>query len=103
MNDEEIKELLESHKRYSLPDVVVEREFMLALVKLEDPMFLLKVPEPFLSSIVDFGLRVSNEWYEISNNGEVDYSVHAPMLRKLVEQFVNDVPVGKYIKWKNGI
>lgn len=100
MTDEEIAELLESHRKYNLPDSIVEREFMLALVDCDDPMFLLKVPEPFLSHIVDFGLKVSDEWYEISNLGQADYSAHAPMLRKLVQGFVETVPVGKFVRWK---
>ena len=101
MNDQEIAELLESHRKYKLPDSIVERELMLALVSGDDPMFLLKVPEPFRTNIVEFGLKVSDEWYEISNLGRVDYSAQAPKLRKLVQEFVGAAPVGKFIRWNS--
>ncbi|WP_426169020.1 hypothetical protein [Pseudoduganella sp. R-34] len=87
MNLQEISELLKNHREFELPDLVVERAFMLALVECENPQFLFEVPEPFRSRIVIFGLSVTNEWYEISSDGRRDYSHHAPALRKLVEQF----------------
>ena len=87
MNQQEISDLLKNHKEFDLPDLVVEREFMLALVKCEVPQFLFEVPEPFRSRIVNFGLSVTDEWYELSSDGRRDYSEHAPALRKLVEQF----------------
>lgn len=87
MNQQEISELLNNHKDFDLPDLVVDRAFMLALIKCEDPRFLFDVPEPFRSRIVKFGLSVANEWYELSSDGRRDYSRHAPALRKLVEQF----------------
>lgn len=87
MNQQEISDLLESHKDFGLPDLVVERAFMLALVKCEVPQFLFEVPEPFRARIIKFGLSVTDEWYELSSDGRRDYSEHAPALRKLVEQF----------------
>ena len=49
MDDREIRELIEDYERYSLPRSLMMRTFALALVNSSDPMFLLKVPEPFRS------------------------------------------------------
>ena len=103
MKDEAIASLLESYRQYDLPASLVEKEFMLALIESDDPMFLLKVPEPFLSHIVDFGLNLEAGWHSISNNGVTDLSEHVPKLRQLIASFVREVPVGRFIRWgKNG-
>lgn len=99
MTDSEIRFLLDDYEKYSLPRLVVERELALALVKSGDPMFLLKVPEPFRSEIVRFGLKLTTTWHEISSNGTTDYSEHAQALHALVVRFKIEVPVGKYIQW----
>jgi hypothetical protein len=101
MTDSEIQSLLDDYKKYSLPRIIVEREFALALVKSGDPMFLLKVPEPFRSEIIRFGLKVTTTWHEISNNGTTDYSEHAQALHALVVRFKGEVPVAQYIQWQS--
>lgn len=99
MTDVEIQSLLEAYEKYALPRVIVNREFALALVKSGDPMYLLKVPEPFRSQIVQFGMIVTTNWQEISNNGTTDYSAHAPALHELVVRFTKEVPTGQHIQW----
>jgi hypothetical protein len=101
MTDSEILSLLEDHKKYSLPSVVVEREFALALVRSGDPMFLLKVPEPFRSEVVQFGLKVTTQWQELSSSGTTDYSAHARDLHALVVRFTKEVPIGQHIQWQS--
>ncbi|RCU42862.1 hypothetical protein DU002_19245 [Corallincola holothuriorum] len=100
MTDDEIEELLKDHKRYGFPDSIIERELMLGLVKSGDPLFLHKIPEPFLSSIVEFGLSLDGEWFHLSSNGMENYSKHAPKLKSLVQEFVNSAPLGKFIRWR---
>lgn len=102
MTDAEIQPLLQDFTECNLPKIVVEREFALALVKSADPMFLLKIPEPFRSAIVRFGLNTTSLWQEVSSGGLADYSQHAPALHTLVLQFKNQVAVGQYIHWGSG-
>ena len=97
MTDDEIYQLLEKHREYQLPDVIIEREFSLALVASGDPMFLLKVPEPWRTRVVQFGRDVKDQWFEISNNGMMDYSQHAKSLNSLVVTFLREVPIGKHM------
>ena len=99
MTDDEIDQLIEEHRKYHLPDVILEREFSLALVASGDPMFLLKVPEPWRTRVVQFGRGVKDQWFELSNNGMADYSQHAKSLNSLVLTFLQEVPVGLYIDW----
>ncbi|WJN57554.1 hypothetical protein [Pseudomonas sp. SO81] len=99
MTPDEIKSLIAEQEEYNLPETIIKRELMLALVESGDPMFLLNVPEPFRSKIIDFGLAVTDQWYEISNNGTVDFSEHVGQLKKLVEEFLAEVPVGNHINW----
>jgi hypothetical protein len=101
MNDQEIKKLLEDNERIKLPEVIMHREFALGLVKSHDPMFLLKVPQPFRDGVIELGLSVNDEWYEISNNGTIDYSEYAKPLNILVKQFLNETPVGEYVNFKH--
>lgn len=99
MTDDEIYQLLEEYREYQLPDALIEREFSLALVASGDPMFLLKVPEPWRTRVVQFGRDVKDQWFEISSNGVVDYSQHAKSLNSLVVTFLREVPIGKYMDW----
>lgn len=99
MTDDEIDRLIDDHRKYQLPDAIMEREFSLALVASGDPMFLLKVPEPWRTRVIRFGRGVENQWFEISNNGMVDYSQHAKALNSLVLEFLQEVPIGMYIDW----
>ncbi|WP_091636903.1 hypothetical protein [Lysobacter sp. cf310] len=88
MTDDDIRQLLGDHRIVGLPDVVMEREFALGLVASGDPEFLLKVPEPWRTGIIEFGKTLKGEWYEISNNGVIDYSSHASALKKLVTKYL---------------
>jgi hypothetical protein len=101
MTDDEINQLLEEHRKYGLPDLILERELSLALVASGDPMFLLKVPEPWRTRVVQFGQGVKDQWFEISNNGIVDYSMHADSLNALVVTFLHEVPIGQHIDLPN--
>lgn len=100
MTDADIQSLLDDYTKYSLPRALVEREFALGLVGSGDPMFLLKVPEPFRSEVVRFGLKVTTQWQEISSSGTTDYSQHAPALHALVVRFIDEVPVGQHLQWR---
>jgi hypothetical protein len=97
--EEEIGQLLEENRTYHLPEAILVREFSLGLIKADDPMFLLKVPQPYRAKVIEFGMSVTSEWYEISNIGTRDYSEHAPKLRELVECFLSEVPLGSHIQW----
>jgi hypothetical protein len=99
MTDEEIQRLIRDREEYGLLDVVIERELSLALVNSDDPGYLLKIPEPFRSRIVAFGLTLTDCWQEVSSDGMTDYSEHAPKLHALVSRFQDEVPVGQYIRW----
>lgn len=99
MTEQEIMQLLEENRTYHLPEAILVREFSLGLIQADDPMFLLKVPQPYRGKVIEFGKSVTSEWYEISNNGTRDYSEHAPKLRELVERFLSEVPLGSHIQW----
>ena len=102
MNDEEIKKLLDADDKYSLPRVVMDREFALSLVKSNDAMFLSKIPQPYRDGVIDMGVTLEGEWLEFSNNGCVDYSEYLPVLKSLVKQYLDTVPLGEYINFKHG-
>lgn len=99
VKDDEIFQIIEDHREHQLPDAIVEREFSLALVASGDPIFLLKVPEPWRTRVIQFGRGLKDQWFVISNNGMVDYSQHAKSLNLLVNTFLREVPVGEYIDW----
>jgi hypothetical protein len=99
MNEEEIQKLLDDNEKYALPEVIMHREFALGLVQSKDPMFLSKVPQPYRDAVINMGLKIKEEWYEISNNGTIDYSEHAKPLNKLVQEFLNKAPVGQYVNF----
>lgn len=93
MTDDAIHRLLEAHRKYRLPDAVMEREFALALIASGDPMFLLEIPEPWRTRVIAFGRDVNDRWLEISNNGTVDYSEHAKPLHALVVAFLREASI----------
>lgn len=97
MTDDAINRLIEAHRKYRLPDAVMEREFALVLVASGDPMFLLEVPEPWRTRVIAFGRDLKDRWLEISNNGTVDYSEHAKPLHSLVVGFLREAPAGECI------
>ncbi|WP_444938776.1 hypothetical protein [Microbulbifer sp. JMSA002] len=101
MNDEEINKLLDADKKYSLPQVVMDREFALGLVSSNDPSFLSKIPQPYRDGVIDMGVTLEGEWLEFSSNGCVDYSEHLPALKSLVKQYLESVPLGEYINFKH--
>lgn len=97
MTDDAINRLVEAHRKYRLPDAVMEREFALALVASGDPLFLLEIPEPWRTRVIAFGRDVNDRWLEISNNGTVDYSEHAKPLHALVVAFLREASIDRYI------
>ncbi|MBX9404053.1 hypothetical protein K4L06_22370 [Lysobacter sp. BMK333-48F3] len=99
MTDEEISRLISENLEYGLPDFLLHRDFALALVESGDPMFLLKVPEPYRTAVVELGKEVTDQWFEISNNGVIDRSAHAGALHSLVMKFLSDVPLGQFRDW----
>lgn len=100
MTDDEILKLVKEHLEYHLPVSMLHTDLALALVKSGDPMFLLKVPEPFRTGVVDLGKSVTNQWFEMNNNGMIDHSAQAGALHSLVIQFLRDVPLGQYRDWR---
>lgn len=99
MTEDAINRLIEAHRKYRLPDAVMEREFALALVASGDPMFLLEIPEPWRTRVIAFGRDAKDRWLEISNSGTVDYSEHAKPLNALVVGFLRETSIGKSIDW----
>jgi len=99
MTDEEISRLIIENLQYGLPASLLHRDFALALVQSGDPMFLLKVPEPYRTAVVELGKCVTDQWFEISNNDVIDHSAHAGTLHSLVMQFLRDVPLGEFRDW----
>lgn len=97
MTDDEILKLVKEHLEHHLPDSMLHAEFALALVKSGDPMFLLKNPEPFRTGIVELGKEITDQWFEMNNNGMIDHSAYAGALHSLVMQFLREVPLGRHI------
>ncbi len=88
--DQEIRQLLDDHARIGLPDVIINNSIALALAKSGDSSNISTIPEEFRQSLCDFALSLNGEWYLISNNGTIDYSAYANVLKKLVEEYIKN-------------